>query len=486
MKNFKKLSLTIVIALSSAFVAVWAYSQFWSDPQVVTVTQQPTLRYANLPSAPQGEAPDLTYAAENSVHAVVHVTVTSTQSSSDYYGNSPYGWFFGDRSPNQQPRVMQASGSGVIISSDGYIVTNNHVVDGADDIQIVLNDNREFDATLIGRDENTDIALLKIDATGLPTLKFGDSDALKLGEWVLAVGNPFNLTSTVTAGIVSAKSRDIGIIDTGNDMGLESFIQTDAAVNPGNSGGALVNLNGELVGINTAIASQTGSYSGYSFAIPSSIVQKVVNDLEEYGAVQRALLGVTITNINSQTIDQFNIGTDDTEGVYVASVSDGSGAQAAGLDEGDIILSVDDVPVNSVTELQEQVGKHNPGDVVKVLVKRDGQSKLYNVTLRNMQGNTDILAANDEEFLGAKFEDLSNTEKSRLRINHGIEISELNNGKLKDAGLEKGFIITSVNKQGVDTVNDLKEIVDAAEGGILIEGVYSNGRSEYVVISSEG
>ncbi len=481
MRDFKKLILIVFIALSSAFVAVWTYSRFFNEPQIVSVSEQQAMRYASMGSAPQGEAPDLTFAAENSVHSVVHVKVTSTESVS-YYNNPFYEWFYGDRSQNQQrPQQTMGSGSGVIISSDGYIVTNNHVVDDADKIEIILNDNREFEATLIGVDENTDIALLKIEATDLRTLKFGNSEALKLGEWVLAVGNPFNLTSTVTAGIVSAKSRNIGI--NSGSMKIEAFIQTDAAVNPGNSGGALVNMNSELVGINTAIASQTGSYSGYSFAVPSSIVEKVVSDLKEYGQVQRALLGVTIASVTADIAEKYKL--EKIEGVFISAVTDDSGAEEAGIRAEDVILSVDGVVVNSSSELQVQISKHKPGDVVKVLIKRDNKSKPYDIRLRNMHGDTEILTTSDNEFLGAEFDNISDNEKYNLRISHGIKIDKLNNGKLKDAGLREGFIITYVNKEQVGGVSDFRKIVKRAEGGILIEGLYANGKPTYFVISAE-
>ncbi len=481
MKNVKNVGLTLVIAIGSAFITLWAYTQFFSEPQIVKVEQQQAaMHYASLPSAPQGQAPDLTYAAELSVHAVVHVKVTSKENVATY--NNPfYDWFYGDRYQNQQPRIREGSGSGVIISDDGYIVTNNHVIDNADEINVVLNDNREFDAKLVGTDETTDIALLKIDAEDLPNLKFGDSDALKLGEWVLAVGNPFNLTSTVTAGIVSAKSRNIGINRA--DMSIESFIQTDAAVNPGNSGGALVNMNSELVGINTAIASQTGSYTGYSFAVPSAIVKKVIADLKQYGQVQRALLGVSIGNVNADLAEKMNI--DKIEGVFVADVTPGGAAKEAGIEPNDVILAIDDVPVNSVGQLQEQVGQHRPGDEVKVLIKRDNKSKPYTVTLRNMHGDTEILTTDYNEFLGAKFDNVTENEKYKLRISQGIKITDLSQGELKDAGLKKGFIITHVNKLKVNGVNDLRQIVKGAKGGILIEGIYPSGERAYFVFSAE-
>ena len=480
MKNVKNLGLTLMIAFGAAMITLWAYTHYFEQPQFVTVQDKQPLQYASLPSAPQGEAPDLTFAAENSVHAVVHVKVSSKENVAGY-SNPFYDWFYGDRYQRQQPQIREGSGSGVIISQEGYIVTNNHVIDHADQIKVVLNDKREFQATLVGTDETTDVALLKIDAENLPFLKLGNSDALKLGEWVLAVGNPFNLTSTVTAGIVSAKSRNIGINQA--DMSIESFIQTDAAVNPGNSGGALVNMNGELVGINTAIASQTGSYSGYSFAIPSAIVQKVIADLKQYGQVQRALLGVGIQDVNADMAKKYDLKK--IEGVYVGSITPDGAAEEAGIKINDVILSVDGVPVNSTAELQEQVGKHRPGDKVEVLIKRDNKSKPYNVTLRNMLGDTEILTTDVNEFLGAKFDNVSENEKYKLRINQGIKITELNQGKLKDAGIRNGFIITNVNKQEVNGVNDMRAIVKRARGGILIEGLYPNGERAYFVFSAE-
>ncbi|HKJ43071.1 MAG TPA: Do family serine endopeptidase [Sunxiuqinia sp.] len=476
MKNYKRFGFTLVVALFSAFVAVWAYNRFFEQPQIVTVPQQTKdMQYTSMPSAPQGHAPDLTYAAEKSVHAVVHVKVKSKMNVQ--YSNPLFEWFYGDRQHPQQQQEMEGAGSGVIISPDGYIVTNNHVIDGADDIQVILNDKRQYTAKLIGTDPTTDVALLKIDEKDLPYLKYGNSDALKLGEWVLAVGNPFNLTSTVTAGIVSQKSRNIGINRT--SMSIESFIQTDAAVNPGNSGGALVNMDGELVGINTAIASRTGSYSGYSFAIPSAIVEKVVSDLKEYGQVQRALLGVQIQDVTAQLAKDHDL--KEIEGVYVAGISDDSGAEAAGIEKGDVIISIDGVVVNSTSQLQEQVSKHSPGDKVKILIKRDNKPKQFQVTLRNMQGNTGIVKASDNEILGAKFGRLSENEKYQLRLSHGIKITDLGKGKLKDAGLKDGFIITAVNKEEVDSVNDFKRIINSAKGGVLIEGMYPNGEPAYFV-----
>jgi len=479
MNNLKKISLVLIIAVSSAFITLWAYTKYFDDPQFIPLGQNTALQYTSLPSAPQGEAPDLTYAAESTVHAVVHVKVKSKVEISSY-GNPFFEWFYGDRYQQQQPQFREGAGSGVIISSDGYIATNNHVVQGAEVVNVVLNDKREFEAKVIGSDETTDIALLKIDADNLPTIKFGNSEMLKLGEWVLAVGNPFNLTSTVTAGIVSAKGRSIGINQA--DMSIEAFIQTDAAVNPGNSGGALVNMNGELVGINTAIASQTGTYSGYSFAVPTSIVQKVVSDLKQYGRVQRAILGVSIGDVNAELAKKYKL--DKIEGVFVGGTTPNSGAAEVGMKEGDVILKIDDIPVNSPAQLQVEIGKHKPGDQVNVLVKRDNKAKQFKVTLRNMHGDTGILKASDDEFLGAKFENITDNEKYKLRINHGIKIVELNQGKLKDAGLKSGFIITHVNKQEVNGVNDFEGIVRRADGGILIEGVYPSGERAYFVFGT--
>jgi Do/DeqQ family serine protease len=375
---------------------------------------------------------------------------------------------------------LQRFGSGVIISDNGYIVTNNHVIDEAEKIKVVLNDKREFEAKLIGADPTTDVALLKIDASNLPFIKYGNSNDLKLGEWVLAVGNPFNLTSTVTAGIVSAMARNLGIND--EELSIESFIQTDAAVNPGNSGGALVNQRGELVGINTAIASQTGVYSGYSFAVPVTIVKKVVSDLKEYGEVQRALLGVNIADVTAELAEEQNL--DKVEGVFVGGVPEDGAANAAGIKQGDVILSVGGIKVNSMAELQEKVSQYRPGDKVVVVVKRDNKEKQFNVTLRNRHGDTQVVRGDEKELvLGAEIEGINNKDREQLGIDYGIKVAEINKGKLKDAGIEKGFIITSVNKRPVNDAGDLKREISNARGGILVEGIYPNGETAYFVFS---
>ena len=476
MNNIKKGFFTLLIALVGGFIALWAYTRYFNDPQIVTVQQDQSMRYASLPTTYSGELPDLTFAAENSIHSVVHIKVTQKGSYSS--SGNLFNYFFGEGYHSQQMPLRQGAGSGVILSSDGFIVTNNHVIDQADEISVVLNDKREFKAKLIGTDPSTDLAVLKIDASGLPVLKFSNSDNLKLGEWVLAVGNPFNLTSTVTAGIVSAKSRDIGI--NPDQMRIESFIQTDAAVNPGNSGGALVNTRGDLVGINTAIASQTGSYSGYSFAIPSNIVQKVVADLKEHGEVQRALLNVQIGDVTAKVAEDY--GLDKIEGVFIGKVQEGGAAELAGIKDNDVIISVDGIPVNSTAELQEQISKHRPGDKVTVVVKRDNKKKPFNVTLRNKHGDTEIVKDdNPDNIFGSKFVAVNDRDKQELGIRYGVKITELGNGKFKDAGIKKGFIITQVNKNPISEVNDLLRIIKNARGGILVEGIYPDGEVAYYV-----
>lgn len=477
MNNLKKGSYTLLVVLIGSFIALWIYTHYFDHPRIITVQQEQSMKYAKLPTTNSGQLPDLTYAAESTVHGVVHITVTQQ---GQYSSNNIFDWFFGDgtNQPQQMP-IRQGIGSGVIITPDGLIVTNNHVVEDADEITVVLNDKREFKAKLVGTDPSTDIALIKISATDLPVIKFGNSDDLKLGEWVLAVGNPFNLTSTVTAGIVSAKGRDIGI--NPDQMRIESFIQTDAAVNPGNSGGALVNIHGELVGINTAIASQTGSYSGYSFAIPSNIVQKVVGDIKEYGNVQRAMLNVEIKEVDAAVAQNNNL--DKIEGVYVKTAQKGGAADLAGIKDNDVIISIDGVPVNSTGELQEQISKHRPKDKVTVMVKRDHKMEPFNVTLRNNKGDMEIVrGSNPEDIFGAKFAAISNREKDELGISSGVKVTDIGEGKFKEAGIKKGFVITQVNKYPISEVNELTHIIKNSRGGILVEGMYPNGEEAYYVL----
>lgn len=462
-----------MMLLAASLLAVFVYSNYFEKTRIVTVTETPAVRYTGFPGE-EGNLPDLTMAAENTVNAVVHIMTQSVRGG--WSSGNPWLDFFGYR---QEPQIAQGFGSGVIISADGYMVTNNHVVQGAEKIRVVLNDKREFDARLIGTDQTTDLAVLKIDEKGLPFLRYGNSDDLKLGEWVLAVGNPFNLTSTVTAGIVSAKARNIGI--SGDRSSIESFIQTDAAVNPGNSGGALVNQRGELVGINTAIASRTGSYSGYSFAIPATIVRKVVEDLKKYGEVQRALLGVEIIGVDASVAEEYKL--DKIEGVYVANVTDDGGAKAAGIRGGDVILSIQGKKVNTNAELQETVSQFRPGDEVKITVKRDNTEKQFNVKLRNTLGETGIVQDSQIVF-GAEFETVSDREKSKLNIDRGIRIKKLRSGKLKSAGVPEGFVVTDVNKKPVYDVSDLKRVITNARGGILIEGINPDGELAYFVFGA--
>lgn len=468
MNKLSKIGITFFMVVAGAFIAVWAYSTFFEKTQVVTITEKQPLKYATFSADSNVTLPDLTFAAEKSIHAVVHIATQSMRGGGWSSGNPFFDEFFGLR--NQQPQIAQGYGSGVIISSDGYIITNNHVIEDAQNIKVILNDKREFEAKLVGTDPSTDIALLKVGAKDLPYLIYGNSNDLKLGEWVLAVGNPFNLTSTVTAGIVSARSRNLGIND--DRLSIESFIQTDAAVNPGNSGGALVNQQGNLVGINTAIASQTGSYTGYSFAVPATIVKKVVGDLKEYGEVQRALLGVNIGDVNAEIAKELKL--DKVEGVYIGGVPENGAARDAGIKEKDVIIQVEGEPIKTTAELQEKISQYRPGDKVKVVVIRDNEKKQFTVTLRNKHGDTEIVRDNNSTF-GAEFEVVSEKEKEILEIENGIKITKLDNGKLKNSGMKVGFIISHVNKKPIYDVKDFVRETENARGGISIKGIYPNG-----------
>ena len=429
--------------------------------------------------------PDLTYAAENAVKAVVNIEAIQ-QVEMPRRGYDPfleffgipqdYGYGYGDGRP--QYREQRAGGSGVIISEDGYIVTNNHVVDGASKLKVKLNDGRTFEAELIGTDSATDLALLKVEAKDLPTLPFGSSDALRLGEWVLAIGSPFDLQSTITAGIVSAKARQLGAIP--NDFRIESFIQTDAAVNPGNSGGALVNTHGELVGINTLIKSQTGSYVGYSFAIPESIVRKVVVDLKEFGVVQRALLGIQFRVVDQDFLDAEGeeLGIKELGGAYVASVIEGGAASEAGIRKGDVILDVDGVKITEPSTLQEQIAKRRPNDTVKLSVKRDGEVKQFTVTLRNKAGKTELMTKEDVdvvEALGGKFADAGTKLCRELDIKGGVQVVGIKaDGILARARVKQGFVITHINDRPVYSLSEMQRMTEKVRS---IDGVYPNGRS---------
>ncbi|MDD5185040.1 MAG: Do family serine endopeptidase [Paludibacter sp.] len=490
MKTLGFFGLVVAISLATNL----ATNLLKNKPNDNLLAQETTIpaAYAKFATASNAMETDFTVAAELSVHAVVHV-MTKTPMKVQQFGGYPndpiFEYFFGPQQRPQQPKqapMEEGVGSGVIISNDGYIVTNNHVVDGSSDIEVTLNDKRSFKAKLIGKDPNTDIALIKIDAKDLPVIVFGNSDSLKVGQWVLAVGNPFNLTSTVTAGIVSAKARNINIINS--QMKIESFIQTDAAVNPGNSGGALVNTHGELVGINTAIASQTGNYAGYSFAIPVSIVKKVVADLRQYGYAQRAFLGVQISDIDSQLAKDKKLKT--LEGAYVGKVNDESAAKTAGVKEGDIINNVNGVDVKSATELQEQIGRYRPGDKITITVVRNDKEEKLNVELKNQQGNYNVVSSeSDSDVLGATYKEISDKTRQQFGLDYGLEIKSVTKGKFADAGIKPGFIILKINNQPIRTVDDIKSAFDAAinngeqEKVFYIAGIYPNGKITYYAVN---
>jgi serine protease Do len=421
-----------------------------------------------------GTFTDFTQAAEKSLHAVVHIKTVTQQVNNLAY--DPFAELFFGPQKRQQNFEAHGSGSGVIISEDGFIVTNNHVVNGATSIQVTLNDKRTYDAELIGADASTDVALLKIKEKQLPFLNYGNSDAVKVGEWALAVGNPFNLYSTVTAGIISAKGRNN--ILNGNTRPIESFIQTDAAVNPGNSGGALVNTEGELIGINTAIASNNGAYQGYSFAVPVNIVKKVVSDLVEFGTVQRAYIGVSITDIDAKLAAERNIKT--LRGILVTGLTEGGSAHEAGIKEGDVIVSIHNVPVNSVSELQEQISRYRPGDKIDVTVERNAKEMNIPVLLKTFDNTTKLvrkseLVQKSAVALGAEFQELDPDELTALKVQNGVRVNRAGNGKLAQVGIQNGFIITSIDKKSVTTVKEVKTALESRSGTILIEGFYTNG-----------
>lgn len=412
---------------------------------------------------------DFTYAAEMTVHAVVHVRTKTTVGAQA--SNPIMEWFYGDS--YSRPREVSGYGSGVIISEDGYIITNNHVIDDAENVEVKLNDNRTFPAAIIGRDPSTDIALLKIKANNLPFVRYGDSEQLKLGEWVLAVGNPFNLTSTVTAGIVSAKGRSLGILD--NDLRIESFIQTDAALNMGNSGGALVNTKGLLVGITSAIVSPSGAYAGNSFAIPVSIVKKVVEDLKQYGEVQRAIIGVNIREVTQEDADKQKL--DEVRGVLIASVIPNGSAADAGLKENDIIIKFNSVDVATPSELQVQVGKLRPGDKANITYIRNGKQSTVPVVMKNVAGNTAVVTRDMGSGIvyGAKLEALGSTDKRTFNVDYGVKVAELNDGRFKDLGIKKGYIILSINGKKVKNAEDVRDATSNESDLRSIEGIQSNG-----------
>ena len=489
-----------IVAVSAGVAGVTAYSMLKPEPNKSVAfndvfQQNPNTRLAAL-DATQMQPVDLTQAAENSVHAVVHIKSTQESKTQTVTVRDPFYDFFGDifgngRGGGQQRQVQTPErvgfGSGVIISKDGYIVTNNHVIDNADVISVKLNDGREYKGRVIGTDPSTDLALVKIEADELPTIPVGNSEALKVGEWVLAVGNPFNLGSTVTAGVVSAKSRGLGANQ------VESFIQTDAAINQGNSGGALVNAKGELVGINAMLYSPTGAYSGYGFAIPVSIMTKVVTDLKQYGTVQRALLGIAGRDMGNEVYpdeirkEQKELGA--TEGVQVVEVTEGGSADGF-LQKNDVILKLNDKTVKTMAELQGTLAKYRPGDKVKITVLRDKKEKTFTITLKNSQGTTKVVKQADMELLGAAFRAVPNELKKQLNLGYGVEVTGIDNGRMKDSGIRKGFIILKANGKQLRTVQDLESVMKAASQSpdqvLFMTGVYPSGRrANYAVDLSQ-
>ncbi len=505
MKQTKKtlLGLSVVVLVAMSTAAMTAKIVTMPDKDKTTFSeafkQNPSSNIAGAVAQPV----DLTKASELAVHAVVHIR--STQASKVVtVDDDPFGGFFGDifggnggkRQVRTQPQV--GIGSGVIISEDGYIVTNNHVVEGADEIEVTLNDNRTFKGRIIGTDKSTDLALIKITGDNFPTLPVGDSDNLKVGEWVIAVGNPFNLSSTVTAGIVSAKARTLGVYGDDNVAGIESFIQTDAAINQGNSGGALVNVRGELVGINAVLSSPTGANVGYGFAIPSNIMKKVILDLKEYGTVQRAMLGIkgmsfpdVIQNakddaeLNKYQSKMKELGV--VDGVLISEITDGGSAASSDLKVNDVIIGLNETTVHKMADLQGALAKFRPGQTVKVKVMREKKEKTISVLLKNEQGNTKLVKNEDLDILGGAFREVPAELKKELGISSGIEVTGVTKGKLMDAGVRKGFIIMKVNNEAVRTTADLEEAFKAAskspEQVLFISGMFQSGRRANFAVS---
>ena len=464
---------------------------------VAAFTEAKAAKAPNAPAAVAGQPVDLTYAADKALPCVVHIKylqnskVQEVEMQSDPFGDffDPFG-MFGQRGQGQNQRrkvqtpKKEGAGSGVIISEDGYIVTNNHVVEGADELTITLNDNREYSARIIGTDKNTDLALIKVNAKNLPAITIASSDDIKVGEWVLAIGHPFNLRATVTAGIVSAKARSLGA------NGVEAFIQTDAAINAGNSGGALVNVKGELVGINAMLYSQTGNFTGYGFAIPTSIMNKVVADLKQYGTVQRAYIGIKGGDVKNQVDVEKEKGNDvdygTMEGVYVSEVVEGGAAEAAGIKSGDVIVNVDGKKITKFGELTAIMANKKPGDKLTITYLRNKQKVTKTVTLKNEQGNTNVVKQADLDVLGANFREITDAQKKQLNISYGLEVIKVNSGKINKAGITKGFIIQNVNNTPVKTIDQLQEVVKNAstsrEPVLYIQGIYPTGKKAYFAI----
>ena len=478
--KLKNVFLIVAISIATSLLSVWGYGT-WLRNESVNVQNdgKVPVNYAGFfdKDAPTG-IPDFTAAATSATPAVVHIKTKIKGGTVSSKNKNPFGDLFGDDDPFFQffggPRVMpdqQASGSGVVVSNDGYIITNNHVIDGASDINVTLANRKSYKATIIGNDPNTDLAVIKIDANNLPYMLYGNSDDVKLGQWVMAVGYPLNLDVTVTAGIVSAKSRSIGI--NKSERAVESFIQTDAAVNPGNSGGALINTNGELIGINSAIASPTGSYAGYSYAIPVNIVKKAVNDLIKFGAVQRAYMGIQYPKEDMNDEQKKTLGIKDGSGVYILEVAEDGAAKSAGLKKGDFITKLNDVGVNSGPELQEQVSRYKPGDKISVTYVRDGKENLTTITLKNKSGNYDVVKSETTfDDLGADLVSIDKETARKNDISGGVQVKKIGSGLLKNTRIQEGFIITSVDGRDVNNLDELKSIINSSHGTVRLEGVY--------------
>ena len=480
--KLKNVFLVVAISVATSLLSVWGYGT-WIHNQSVTIQNdgKVPVNYAGFfdKNAPTG-IPDFTDAATSATPTVVHIKTKIKGKTVSSKSRNPFGDMFGDDDPFYQffggPRSysipdQQASGSGVIMSKDGYIITNNHVVDGASEINVTLSNRKSYKATVIGADPNTDLAVIKIDADNLPYMMLGNSDDVKLGQWVMAVGYPLNLDVTVTAGIISAKARSIGI--NKSDRAIESFIQTDAAVNPGNSGGALINTSGELIGINSAIASPTGSYAGYSYAIPVNIVKKAVNDLIKFGAVQRAYMGINYTPDNASDEQKKQMGVKDGPGIYVTGVATDGAAKSAGIERGDFITKLNNVDVSSGSELQEQIARYKPGDKIAVTYVRNGKENTASLTLKNKSGNYEVVKTeNSFDNLGGSLVTIDKETAKKNDISGGVQVQKLGIGLLKNTRIQEGFIITSVDGQDVNSVDDLKNILNNSNGTVRLEGVY--------------
>lgn len=470
----KKGILTVLLSAFVGGLTAFAVVKSTDNNQSQTVQISPDGASYRTVNLAQDNWPDFTYAAESAVDAVVYVKVTSMQTSRQT-PNSIFDFFFGYPEGSQQ-RERVGSGSGVIIREDGYIVTNNHVIDGANKIEVTLNNNQTYEATLVGTDPATDVALLKIDASGLPIIPFGDSSKLRLGEWVIAIGSPYDLRSTITAGIVSAKGRSMP--NYSGEFKIESFIQTDAAVNPGNSGGALVDKAGNLVGINTAIISQTGSYAGYSFAVPSNIVKKIVYDLMDFGSVKRALLGITMQTVDDKIAKEMKLSS--VNGVYIVEVSEKGAADKAGVKKGDVLVAIDSAKITDAASVQEIVSRFSPGDKAQLTIVRDGKEKVLEVTFQGSEReNGTTMDDGSVAFYGSAIRTAPKEVLKKYGLKQGVEIVEVGPGKMKEAGASDGFIILYVNDKAVKSPEDVIEIAKNSKRAVFVEGVTASGRTGY-------